>query len=43
MWQAQSDPGRPPPFEIRLSAAGSERRYRVEIEAFEFVTRTESQ
>jgi len=31
------------PFEIRLSAAGSERRYRVEIEAFEFVTRTEGQ
>jgi hypothetical protein len=29
------------PFEIRLSSAGSERRYRVEIEAFEFVTRTE--
>jgi hypothetical protein len=31
------------PFEIRLSSAGSERRYRVEIEAFEFVTRTEGQ
>jgi len=31
------------PFEIRLSAAGSERRYRVEIESFEFVTRTEGQ
>jgi hypothetical protein len=29
------------PFEIRLSSAGSERRYRVEIEAFEFVTRQE--
>ena len=29
------------PFEIRLSSAGSERRYRVEIEAFEFVTRSE--
>ena len=29
------------PFEIRLSSSGSERRYRVEIEAFEFVTRTE--
>jgi len=29
------------PFEIRLSSAGSERRYRVEIETFEFVTRTE--
>jgi hypothetical protein len=29
------------PFEIRLSAAGSERRYRVEIEAFEFATRPE--
>jgi hypothetical protein len=26
------------PFEIRLSSSGSERRYRVEIEAFEFVT-----
>ena len=26
------------PFEIRLSSAGSERRYRVEIETFEFVT-----
>ncbi len=25
-------------FEIRLSSAGSERRYRVEIETFEFVT-----
>jgi len=31
------------PFEIRLSSAGSERRYRVEIEAFEFVTRIEGQ
>jgi hypothetical protein len=31
------------PFEIRLSSAGSERRYRVEIEAFEFVTRPEGQ
>jgi hypothetical protein len=31
------------PFEIRLSSAGSERRYRVEIEAFQFVTRTEGQ
>ena len=30
-------------FEIRLSSAGSERRYRVEIEAFEFVTRPEGQ
>jgi hypothetical protein len=29
------------PFEIRLSSAGSERRFRVEIEAFEFVTRQE--
>jgi hypothetical protein len=29
------------PFEIRLSSAGSERRYRVEIETFEFVTRLE--
>jgi len=29
------------PFEIRLSSAGSERRYRVEIEAFEFATRPE--
>ena len=29
------------PFEIRLSSAGSERRFRVEIEAFEFVTRSE--
>ena len=26
------------PFEIKLSSSGSERRYRVEIEAFEFVT-----
>jgi len=25
------------PFEIRLSSSGSERRYRVEIETFEFV------
>ncbi|HET8575836.1 MAG TPA: hypothetical protein VFO18_01960 [Methylomirabilota bacterium] len=24
-------------FEIRLSAAGSERRYRVQVEAFEFI------
>ena len=31
------------PFEIKLSSAGSERRYRVEIEAFEFVTRPEGQ
>ena len=30
------------PFEIRLSSAGSERRYRVEIETFEFVIRSES-
>jgi len=29
------------PFEIRLSSAGSERRYRVEIETFEFATRSE--
>jgi len=28
-------------FEIRLSSAGSERRYRVEIETFEFATRPE--
>ena len=28
-------------FEIRLSSSGSERRYRVEIETFEFVTRFE--
>jgi hypothetical protein len=26
------------PFEIKLSSAGSERRFRVEIETFEFVT-----
>jgi len=26
------------PFEIRLSSAGSERRFRVEIETFEFAT-----
>ena len=31
------------PFEIKLSSAGSERRFRVEIEAFEFVTRVEGQ
>jgi len=31
------------PFEIRLSSAGSERRYRVEIETFEFVTPVEAQ
>jgi hypothetical protein len=31
------------PFEIKLSSSGSERRYRVEIESFEFVTRPESQ
>lgn len=30
-------------FEIKLSSSGSERRYRVEIEAFEFVTRPEGQ
>lgn len=30
------------PFEIRLSSSGSDRRYRVEIETFEFVTRSES-
>jgi len=29
-------------FEVRLSSSGSERRYRVEIETFEFVTRSES-
>lgn len=29
------------PFEIKLSSAGSERRYRVEIETFEFATRHE--
>jgi hypothetical protein len=28
-------------FEIRLSSSGSERRYRVEIETFEFVMRPE--
>ena len=26
------------PFEIRMSAAGSEKRYRVQIESFEFTT-----
>jgi hypothetical protein len=26
------------PFEIKLSSSGAERRYRVEIEAFEFVS-----
>ena len=32
------------PFEIKLSSSGSEKRYRVEIETFEFVTpRPESQ
>ena len=31
------------PFEIRLSSSGSEKRYRVEIEAFEFGTRPEGQ
>ena len=33
------------PFEIRLSSSGTDRRYRVEVEAFEFVSsyrRTES-
>jgi len=30
-------------FEIKLSSSGSEKRYRVEIEAFEFVTRPEGQ
>lgn len=31
------------PFVIKLSSSGSERRYRVEIETFEFVTRPEGQ
>jgi hypothetical protein len=31
------------PFEIKLSSSGSEQRYRVEIETFEFVTRFEGQ
>jgi hypothetical protein len=31
------------PFEIKLSSAGSERRFRVEIETFEFATRSEGQ
>jgi hypothetical protein len=31
------------PFEIKLSSSGSEQRYRVEIETFEFVTRPEGQ
>jgi len=31
------------PFEIKLSSSGSERRYRVEIESFEFVSRPEGQ
>jgi hypothetical protein len=31
------------PFEVKLSSSGSERRYRVEIESFEFVTRPEGQ
>ena len=31
------------PFEIRLSSAGSERRYRVEVETFEFATRRGSE
>jgi hypothetical protein len=31
------------PFEIRLSAAGSERRFRVEVETFEFTRRQEGQ
>jgi hypothetical protein len=30
-------------FEVKLSSSGSERRYRVEIESFEFVTRPEGQ
>jgi hypothetical protein len=30
-------------FEIRLSSSGSERRFRVEIETFEFSTRVEGQ
>ena len=30
-------------FEIRLSSSGAERRYRVEIETFEFVRRPEGQ
>jgi len=31
------------PFEIRLSSSGSDRRYRVEIETFEFATHFEGQ
>lgn len=31
------------PFEIRLSSSGSERRFRVEIETFEFSSRPEGQ
>ena len=37
--QGTINPRTTAPFEIRLSSAGSERRYRVEVETFEFGTR----
>jgi len=43
MWQAQFRSRSTAPFEDQAVGGGIERRYRVEIEAFEFVTRTESQ
>ena len=39
--QGTINPRTTAPFEIRLSSAGSERRYRVEVETFEFAARRE--
>ena len=41
--QGTINPRTTAPFEIRLSSAGSERRYRVEVETFEFGTRRGSE
>ena len=41
--QGSINPRTTAPFEIRLSSAGSERRYRVEVETFEFGTRRGSE
>jgi len=41
--QGAINPRTTAPFEIRLSSAGSERRYRVEVETFEFATRRGSE
>jgi hypothetical protein len=41
--QGTINPRTTAPFEIRLSSAGSERRYRVEVETFEFGARRGSE